>query len=212
MKILILGAAGQISRMLTERLLNETEDELILYARQAESRLKNPNPERVTIIAGDFNDQTRLENAMAGVDVVYLNDMNSPEATTTVVAAMKKAGANWIIGATILGIYDEVVGEFGKWNARMVGTSGTNRHKQSAAAIESSGLNYSLLRLTWLYNEAGNVNYTISQKGEPFIGAEVSREAVTQLIINILNDLDKYKNTSLGVSEPNTDFPKPSFY
>jgi saccharopine dehydrogenase-like NADP-dependent oxidoreductase len=40
MKILILGAVGQISRMLTERLLNETDAEIVLYARSAHSRLK----------------------------------------------------------------------------------------------------------------------------------------------------------------------------
>lgn len=212
MKLLILGAAGQISKMLTTRLLQETTDDLILYARQAESRIKNVDPSRVTIVSGDFNNQEQLEAAMNGVDVVYLNDMNSPKATGTIVAAMKKQNVPWIIGATILGIYDEVIGEFSKWNARMVGAEGTHRHKEAAEIIENSGLNYSLLRLTWLYNEPGNVQYAISQKGEPFIGAEVSREAVTQLIMDILKDLDTYKNTSLGVSEPNTDFPKPSFY
>ncbi|MBO1306061.1 NAD(P)H-binding protein [Enterococcus sp. 669A] len=212
MKIMILGAAGEIAGMLRERLLKETDHALILYARNAEKRIKNTNPERVTIVSGDFNDQELLEKNIAGVDLVYLNDMNSPEATKTIVSAMQNTGVPWIIGATILGIYDEVVGEFGKWNARMVGTPGTNRHKESSAAIEESGLSFTLLRLTWLYNEAGNTNYMISQKGEPFIGAEVSREAVTQLILDILADLDTYKNTSLGVSEPDTDFAKPSFY
>lgn len=212
MKLLILGAAGQISRMLTQRLLNETTDDLVLYARQAESRIKSVDSARVTIFPGDFNDQALLEKAMTRVDVVYLNDMNSPKATETIIAAMKKQNVPWIIGATILGIYDEVAGAFGKWNARMVGEESTRRHREAAEIIENSGLNYSLLRLTWLYNEPGNLNYTLSQKGEPFIGAEVSREAVTQLIMTILNDLESYKNTSLGVSEPNTDFPKPSFY
>jgi hypothetical protein len=31
-KILILGAAGQISLILTDRLLNETDAEIVLYA------------------------------------------------------------------------------------------------------------------------------------------------------------------------------------
>ncbi|WP_253295982.1 NAD(P)H-binding protein [Enterococcus raffinosus] len=212
MKILILGAAGQISRMLTERLLKETNDDLILFARKADHRLENPNPDRVSIISGDFNDHTSLEAAMTNVDIVYLNDMNLPEATKNVVSIMKRYNIPMIIGATILGIYDEVIGEFGKWNARMVGTTGTDRHKRSAEIIENSGLAYTLLRLTWLYNQADNLIYTTSKKGEPFIGAQVTREAVTQLILTILNDPTEYKNTSLGVSEPNTDFSKPSFY
>lgn len=212
MKLLILGAAGQISRLLTQRLLNEATDDLVLYARQAESRIKSVDSARVTIFSGDFNNQALLEKAMTRVDVVYLNDMNSPKATETIIAAMKKQNVPWIIGATILGIYDEVAGAFGKWNLRMVGEESTRRHREASEIIENSGLNYSLLRLTWLYNEPGNLSYTLSQKGEPFIGAEVSREAVTQLVMDILNDLESYKHTSLGVSEPNTDFPKPSFY
>ncbi len=158
MKILILGAAGQISKMLTNRLLQETEAELVLYARNANRRIANSEPSRITIIDGDFNDSAKLLEAMEGVAIVYLNDMNSPEATQTIVDASKKSGVAKIIGATILGIYDEVIGEFGEWNASMVGRTGTNRHKDSAKILEDSGIDYTLLRLTWLYNQEGNEN------------------------------------------------------
>ena len=212
MKILILGAAGQISEMLIQRLVEETDHKLVLYARNASNRIQIIDAERETIIDGDFNNQEELKRAMQGVDLVYLNDMNSPEATGTIVAAMKENNVPIIIGATILGIYDEVIGEFGKWNARMVGTPGTDRHKKSAEIIESSGLSYTLLRLTWLYNQAENENYMISQKGEPFIGAQVSRQAVTRLVIDIIANRESFRDTSLGVSEPDTDWAKPSFY
>ena len=212
MKILILGAAGQISKMLINRLLQETDAELVLYARNANRRIANSDPSRITIVDGDFNDSAKLLEAMEGVAIVYLNDMNSPDAIQKIVDAAKKSGVTKIIGATILGIYDEVIGEFGKWNARMVGRTGTNRHKDSAKIIEDSGIDYTLLRLTWLYNQEGNERYTLSQKGEPFIGAQVSRQAVARLIMDIIENPAVYANKSLGVSEPNTDFPKPSFY
>ena len=212
MKILILGAAGQISKMLTNRLLQETDAELVLYARNANRRIANSDPSRITIVDGDFNDSAKLLEAMEGVAIVYLHDMNSPEATQTIVDAAKKSGVAKIIGATILGIYDEVIGEFGKWNARMVGRTGTNRHKESAKIIEDSGIDFTLLRLTWLYNQEDNERYMVSQKGEPFIGAQVARQAVARLIMDIIENPAIYSNKSLGVSEPNTDFPKPSFY
>lgn len=212
MKVLVLGAAGQISDLVIDRLLEETNHDLVLYARNASNRIKIISSERETIIDGDFNDPVKLGHAMQGVDLVYLNDMNSPEATDTIITAMKKNNVPTIIGATILGIYDEVSGEFGKWNARMVGVPGTDRHKKSAEIIELSGLNYTLLRLTWLYNQTNNEQYMISQKGEPFIGAQVSRQAVARLVMDIIADPERYKNTSLGVSEPNTDWGKPSFY
>ena len=212
MKILILGAAGQISKMLINRLMQETDAELVQYARNANRRIANSDPSRITIVDGDFNDSAKLLEAMEGVAIVYLNDMNSPETTQTIVDAAKKSGVAKIIGATILGIYDEVIGEFGKWNARMVGCSGTNRHKESAKIIEDSGIDFTLLRLTWLYNQEDNERYMVSQKGEPFIGAQVSRQAVARLIMDIIENPAVYSNKSLGVSEPNTDFSKPSFY
>ncbi len=212
MKILILGASGQISKMLINRLMQETDAELVQYARNANRRIANSDPSRITIVDGDFNDSAKLLEAMEGVAIVYLNDMNSPETTQTIVDAAKKSGVAKIIGATILGIYDEVIGEFGKWNARMVGRTGTNRHKESAKIIEDSGIDFTLLRLTWLYNQEGNERYMLSQKGEPFIGAQVSRQAVARLIMDIIENPAVYSNKSLGVSEPNTDFSKPSFY
>ena len=165
MKILILGAAGQISKMLTNRLLQETEAELVLYARNATRRIANSDPSRITIIDADFNDSAKLLEAMKDVEIVYLNDMNSPDAIQKIVDAANKSGVTKIIGATILGIYDEVIGEFGKWNARMVGRTGTNRHKESAKIIEDSGMDFTLLRLTWLYNQEATKSTWSAKKG-----------------------------------------------
>lgn len=210
MKILILGAAGQISRILTEKLLNETDSQIILYARRATSRLHIDN-ERVEIIDGDFNDTDKLLEVLAGVDAVYLNDLSDATATKSIVAAMNEAGVKRLIGASVLGIYDEVSGEFGKWNDRMVG-SHAHLYKSAAKVVEESNLDYTLLRLTWLYNQENNENYILTMKGEPFIGAQVTREATARLIMDLLEDNTKYICESLGVSEPNTDFAKPSFY
>ena len=59
----------------------------------------------------------------------------------------------------------------------------------------------------------GNTAYTLTQKGEPFDGAQVTRQAVAQLIVDIVKDKSgRYSHTSLGVGEPNTNWDKPSFY
>jgi uncharacterized protein YbjT (DUF2867 family) len=209
-KILILGAAGEISRMLTDRLLGETNAEIVLYARKANSRLTASN-ERVELIEGDFNDKTKLVEAMSGVNVVYLNDMRDAKATATIVSAMKETGVKRLIGATVLGIYDEVAGAFGHWNDEMVGSSAP-LYKAAARVVEDSGLDYTLLRLTWLYNQEGNERYVLSVKGEPFIGAQLTRQAVARLVLNLIADPTMYLCESLGVSEPDTDWDKPSFY
>lgn len=212
MKVLILGAAGQIGRFLTQDLLEQTDYDLVLFARNASKRL-NIKSDKVTIVDGDFSDYKLLVDSLKNVDAIYLNDMNSREGVETIANAMKESGIKRIILASILGIYDEVPGAFGKWNIRMVGTSGIQSHKETTALFEVPEFDYTILRLTWLYNQAGNKNYHMTYKGEPFEGAQVARQAVSQLITDILKDKSgKFIKTSLGVSEPNTNWDKPSFY
>ena len=57
MNILILGAAGQIAKILTEMLLEQMDASLVLYARDAQRRLSAADLQRETLIAGDFTMQ-----------------------------------------------------------------------------------------------------------------------------------------------------------
>jgi len=212
MRILILGAAGQISRYLTPMLLEQTDAELVQFARNANQRILKKDSSREIVIDGDFDDVDALIKAMQGVDIVYMNKATGNMTTVkNIVSAMKAAGASKLILASVLGIYGEVHGAFGEWNRGMVGTA-TDR-RDVAEYIEASGIDYTILRLTWLYNQDGNFDYEITQKGEPFKGAQVTRQAVAQLIVDIVKDAEHtYSNTNLGVGGPNTDFAKPSFY
>lgn len=214
MKILILGAAGQISRMLTNKLLTITGHSIVLYARNGHKRLTIIDGNREVIVGGDFKEKDKLIDAMKDVDLVYINDMGDDEKTKTIIEAMHEAGVSRVIAASILGIYDEVPSAFGEWNKRMIGGSSRMLSQmESARLLEKSNLDFTLLRLTWLYNQDGNTRYLITQKGEPFKGAQVTRQAVTQLIMDIIEEKsDKYSKTSLGVGEPDTDWAKPSFY
>jgi Predicted nucleoside-diphosphate-sugar epimerases len=214
MNILILGAAGKIGRLLTEDLLSQTNYNLALYARNADTRLKVTNTERVKVFSDDFKNSNILTVAMDGIDVVYINDMGDDSATRIIIEAMNAAGVKRVIAASILGIYDEVPGAFGKWNKMMIGNLPRMQAQiKSAKAIEDAGLDYTLLRLSWLYDEAGNKNYMLTQKEEPFKGTQVTREAVAQLVVDIITSKDeRFIKKSLGVAEPNTDWDKPSFY
>ena len=213
MKILILGAAGQVSRLLTAYLLDQTKYNLVLYARDARHRLRVSDPGREEVVDGDFLNLPILVKTMQGADAVYINDMSRKEATANILKAMKEAGVRRVIVASVLGIYDEVPCAFGKWNKRMVGSARIKLHQESAALVEIPDLDYTILRLTWLYNQEANKRYMLTSKGEPFEGAQVTREAVAQLIVDILTDSSgKYLKTSLGVSEPGTNWDKPSFY
>lgn len=84
--------------------------------------------------------------------------------------------------------------------------------KESATLVCHSGIEYILLRLTWLYDDPTNRNYELVPSGEPFADAEVSREAVTQAIMDVIANSTIAWNTSYGVGEPGTNYSKPSFY
>jgi nucleoside-diphosphate-sugar epimerase len=198
--------------LVIKKILDETDHSLTLFARNATRRIPVTDSSRVKVIDGDYTNNFLVKEAIKGIDLVYLNDMNDEKGVQTVVEAMEEVGVKKLIVASILSIYDEVPGAFGKWNESMVGRAGINLHKRTAATVENSSLDYTILRLTWLYNQKGNNSYQLTQKGEPFQGAQVTREAVAQLILDIIEEPKKYAKKSLGVGEPNTNWAKPSFY
>lgn len=207
-KVLIVGAAGRIPKYLIPRLLNDGHY-LVLYARNASERLGQYKQQGVTIVDGDINDIDTLTKAMHDVDVIYINAFHNQRIAESVKQSMESANVSRVIVASVLGIYGEVVGKFGQWNENMVG-HGLPDRKAAADVIENSDLDYTIMRLTWLYDH-DNTEYEITKKGEPFQGAQVTRQAIAQLIEDIINDTTLYSKSSIGVNEPNTYFDKPSF-
>lgn len=210
MNILLLGAAGQVSRYLHENLLNETEHNLVLFARDASGRIEVTDSERETLVNGDFENKEDLEDAMQNIDLVYLDEAVNADHVQNIVLTMKEKNIDRIIVASTLGIYDELPEKFEEWNNEQLG-SVVDKLKESADVIESSSLKYTLMRMAWLYDEDGNEEYELTDKGETFKGTQVSRQAIARLVMDILNDLESYENRSIGVSQPDTQGFKPIF-
>lgn len=211
-KVLILGAAGQVSGYLINNLLKNTNVKMNLLARNGKQRIHVKDASREQVFNGDFNDEKSLLPAMRGVDLVYVDNMSSPNATRTIVKAMNQAGVQRIICMNILGTRNEVPGKFGKWNQMMIGPS-IQKHAKTARIVEKSDLNYTNLRVTWLYNQDGNHNYKITKQDQPLKSAQITRQAVAQFVTDLIqNDQPEYQHQSIGLGEPNTDFDKPSFY
>jgi uncharacterized protein YbjT (DUF2867 family) len=209
--ILILGANGQVARLAIDLFLKETDAQLTLYLRNSR-RLRVADPNRERVIEGNVNDLAKLKEAMGGQDVVYANLGGSDivKKTENIVKAMNATGVKRGIFINILGIYDEVPGKFGEWNKRMVG-SGMNNWKKSAEILEASDLDYTILRCTW-FTYKDEVDYEITKKGEPLTGTEVSRKSIAALVVKIAETPEWGVRSSWGVSKPNTDGAKPSFY
>lgn len=189
--VLILGANGQLARNTTRVFLRDTDARLLLYLRRA-SRLRNPDPERVRVVEGDVLDRPTLEGAMRGQDVVYANlsgDMK-PQAEC-IVQAMHATDLERLIFVSSMGIYGEVPGE----RYRSV----QDPYRDSAAVVEASDLEYTILRPAWFTHDE-EVEYRITQKGEPFVGHEVSLNSVSDLIVKLATTPGMETRRSLGVS------------
>ncbi|MCS8569779.1 NAD(P)H-binding protein [Pediococcus pentosaceus] len=209
--VLILGATSNISKYLIPKLLNQSDVHLTLFARKATQRLAQyADEQRITLVDGDWNQPKDLQRVMDGQEIVFMATGHFEQANRNVVSAMKNAQVTRIIIAGGLGIYDEVVGKFGEWNARMMGDY--TSIKKAALVFDQSGLDYTFLRMSWLYDQDGNENFELVPKGQPMKGTQVTRQAVANFIAQVVEHPEYESQQSVGIVEPNTAWDKPSFY
>lgn len=206
-RVLILGAGGQIARHAI-RTLADTDDELTLFLR--ERRKLDSVPDGARVVEGDVLDTDTLDAAVQGQDVVYANLAGDIDRQAqAIVRSMEAAGVRRLIFITSLGIYDEVPGEFGRWNRSQIGSL-LRPYRAAADAIEASGLDFTILRPAWL-TDADEIDYEVTEKGEAFRGTEVSRKSVAALVVGIIRDPSTWSRANLGVDKPGTEGDKPAF-
>ena len=72
-------------------------------------------------------------------------------------------------------------------------------YRDSAAVIENSDLDYTIVRPVW-FTQDDEVVYQITQKGEPFKGHDVSLNSLSDLIVKLSLTAGMESRHSLGVS------------
>ncbi len=207
--VLVLGATGQIAQWAIDTLQNQADVALTLFVRN-KSKLKNVISNNTRIIEGDVLNIEQLTDAMQGQDIVYANlagDM--VKQTQNIIHVMNQLNIQRLISINTLGIYDEVPNKFGEWNNQEIGEY-FPPYRKSADLIESSNLDYTILRAAWLTDE-NEVDFEITHKGDAFKGTVISRKSVAHLVTEIINDPKLYSKENLGVSKPNSDADKPYF-
>jgi uncharacterized protein YbjT (DUF2867 family) len=193
-------------------MLGGSEDlELTLYLRHAR-KLKGKTPPNAKIIEGDVLDRRTLDPAVRGQDVIYANLTGDDidRQASSIIASMQDVGVKRLIFIASLGIYDEVPGKFGAWNRQNIGAF-LPPFRKAADLIETSGLDYTILRPGWLTDE-DEISYETTGRHELFIGTEVSRKSVAALVVQCIRDPKGFSRRNLGVNKPNTDGDKPRFY
>lgn len=212
-EVLVLGASGTIATLVERHLIDDPQIRMTLLARRPERLAPDIRDDsRVHVIQADVTRHDDLLAATRGADLVYANlyGANLGDQGHAVVRAMYEAGVRRVIWVSANGIYGEIPGEYGQWNAKMLGTT-LDAYAAGAKAIEESGLDYTIIRPAW-FSDKEKVDYELTQKGTPAKGTEVSRQSVAAFIASLITDPNQEIRRSVGINEPNTDGPRPSFY
>ena len=208
---MIIGANGGTARILTERILKETSDDLILFLRNAQRLNQYDNNDRVTLVDGDVLKTQSLAQAMKPADIVYSNvggtDLSAQ--TKSILAAMEQTNKKRLIFISALGAHHEVPGKFGEWNEQAI-SAFLPSFRESAKLLEESDIYYTEIRPAWLTNNE-EIDYETTNQNEPFKGTEVSRTSVADFVLKLIQNPRQDLRASIGLNKPNTDGDKPSW-
>lgn len=189
--ILILGA-GSVAQTLIPLLLQNSATRLTLFARRPAQLKQWREHPQVRIIEGDVLDAPALAAAMQGQEAVYAGLSGQLEAmAAAVIAAMQSAAVKRLIWISSMGIY----GETGEDHGAVL-----EPYRRSAALIEQSALDYTILRPAWFTN-GGAGEYILTAKGEPFRGTRISRHSLAGFISQLLLDPQAHIRSSLGIAD-----------
>jgi uncharacterized protein YbjT (DUF2867 family) len=187
-KVIIIGATGSLARNVIETLKSLDDVELTLFARNRK-KLSEELSAGCSVIQGDAMNYTDVKNAVTGQDIVYINLAGNLETMArNIVKAMQEEGVKRVIAISSIGIYETPL--------RPVLIA----YRRLADVVESSGLDYTILRPDWFTN-ANEIDYAITHKGEPETGTAVSRKSIAAFISGIIETPELYKNENLGISK-----------
>ncbi|HGO5815431.1 TPA: NAD(P)H-binding protein [Mannheimia haemolytica] len=188
-QILILGASGSLANVVIPELLKDDNVQLTLFVRRPQSVAKFQS-ERVKIVQGDVLDFNALTQVMQGIDAVYTGLAgNLKPMAENVVKAMNEAQVKRLVWISSMGIY----GETGEEHGAIL-----EPYRQSAALIEASELDYTIVRPGWFTN-GSEVQYQLTHKGEAFKGYSVSRKSIADFVAHILRENSEIRE-SVGIA------------
>lgn len=194
--ILIIGATGSVGQTTRNYFLDNTNDNLTLMARHPQ-RL-NINDDRERVIQGDVTDQIILSEALKGQDVVFAAlSGNLAKMADSLVKAMDQSDVKRLLFITSMGIYDEIPAYMGGGN--LSSNPMLRTYRNAADIIESSDLNYTVIRPGW-FDNSNDTDYEVTHKGEPFGGHDVSIKSIADLVVRLSHDPKLGSRDSLGIN------------
>ncbi len=190
-KVIILGASGNIAKLVTDILVKQNDIKLTLFLRN-ESRLKSKDVSNCKIIEGDVMDYDKLKEATSGQDIVYTSLAGDLEAMAkNIVKAMEETGVKRIIAISSIGIY--------KTPLKPV----LIPYRKLADIIEASKLDYTIIRPQWFTND-NEIDFELTHKGQAEKGSVISQKSLATFITQIISSPEKYVRENLSINKPNS--------
>ena len=195
-RVLIIGATGSIGSKLRKTLLERTDYKLTLFSTRANRLQINPN--REIAVAGNVNNQNDLSRVIQNQDVVFAALSGAlGQMARSIVNAMQYSQTKRLIFISSMGIYNEIPRSIGGGNLNE--NSMLRPYREAADVIEASNLDYTIIRPGWF--DEGSDNYEITRKGEAFKGHDVSRQAIANLVLKLIQN-NGFGIKSLGINRP----------
>ena len=184
-KVIVIGASGSLAQYVIEALTDLEGIELTLFVRN-KNRLSKSAAENYTVVEGDAMNYDDVKKAIEGQDIVYVNLAGNLEVmANNIVKAMQQAGVKRIIAISSIGIYETPL------------RSVLVAYRKLADVIETSGLDYTILRPDWFTN-ANEIDYALTKKASPKKAQRFQERALLLLLRPLLKTLRSTKGRIWG--------------
>ena len=196
-KVLIIGATGSIGQKLRKTLLEKTDYKLTLFSTRANTI--RTVAQREIAVSGNVNNKNDLIKVINNQDVVFAalsGDLGTM--AKNIVQVMESSPVRRLIFISSMGIYNEIPRSIGGGNLNE--NSMLRPYRQAADVIEASSLDYTIIRPGWF--DEGSDNYEVTRKGEAFKGHDVSRQAICNLVLKLIQQNGLGIRESLGINRP----------
>ena len=196
-RVLIIGATGSIGQKLRKTLLEKTDYKLTLFSTRANTI--RTVAQREIAVSGNVNNKNDLIKVINNQDVVFAalsGDLGTM--AKNIVQVMESSPVRRLIFISSMGIYNEIPRSIGGGNLNE--NSMLRPYRQAADVIEASSLDYTIIRPGWF--DEGSDNYEVTRKGETFKGHDVSRQAICNLVLKLIQQNGLGIRESLGINRP----------
>lgn len=195
MNITILGATGNFGRLFTSKLLAKPQYQLTLLSKSASNLYEDSH--RVTAKNVNAVNLNQLEKALNTQDLIYcaVSGTDLPAIAENLV----KLNVKRVILMNVVGIYNELSDENGgEYNLDNEAEQIPN--SQSAAIIEKSDLDYTILRCGFLV-QGDEDDYVITKKGETPKGYITTSSSVEKIALEIIENPELYSRESISITK-----------